>query len=116
MHQAKVGNLMHVAIIELAIGSEILNMSRYNKIRADILSGKSDKNITEEDMRFFLSKIGAVHKRTTGSHFQYSIDNVPELINIQPKNGKIKPYQVKQIRNIVKAYKIGEGGTENGVQ
>ena len=86
------------------------HMSRYSKIRADILSGKSDTNISEEDMCFFLSKIGAVHRRTKGSHFQYSIDNVPELINIQPKGGKIKPYQVKEIRNLVIEYRLGEGG------
>ena len=46
---------------------------------------------------------------------QYSIDGIPDLINIQPKNGKIKPYQVKEIRNIVKKYKLGEGGDENGI-
>ncbi|MCI8874160.1 MAG: type II toxin-antitoxin system HicA family toxin [Lachnospiraceae bacterium] len=83
-------------------------MSRYDKIRSDILSGKCDKNISETDMRFFLDKIGAVNRRTNGSHIQYTIDNIPELINIQPKNGKIKPYQVKEIRNIVKKYRLGE--------
>ncbi len=90
-------------------------MSRYKKIREDILSGKSDNNISEEDMKFFLSKIGAIHRRTTGSHFQYCIDDIPELINIQPKNGKIKSYQVKQVRNIVSKYKLGEGGLEDGI-
>lgn len=85
-------------------------MSQYEKIRSDVLSGKCDKNISEADMKFFLSKIGATHKRTAGSHIQYTIDNIPELINIQPKNGKIKPYQVKEIRNIVNKYRLGEEG------
>ena len=85
-------------------------MSQYEKIRSDVLSGNCDKNISEADMKFFLTKIGATRKRTTGSHIQYTIDNIPELINIQPKNGKIKPYQVKQIRNIVNKYRLGEGG------
>ncbi len=67
-------------------------------------------------MRFFLSKIGAVHRRTKGSHIQYSIDNIPELIHIQPQNGKMKPYQVKGIRNIVNKYRLGEGGVEDGIQ
>lgn len=31
-------------------------MSRYAKVRANILSGKSDKNISEEDMKFFFQK------------------------------------------------------------
>ena len=90
-------------------------MSRYDKIRANILSGNSDKNISESEMTFFLSKIGATHKRTRGSHMQYSIDGIPELINIQPQNGKIKPYQVKEIRNIVNQYKLGEGGSDGDV-
>lgn len=84
-------------------------MSQYDKIRSKILSGNCDKNISEADMKYFLDKIGAIHKRTTGSHMQYSIDNIPEIINIQPKNGKIKPYQVKEIRNIVRKYRLGEG-------
>lgn len=87
---------------------ETQQMSQYEKIRSDVMSGKCDKNISEADMKFFLAKIGAIYKRTTGSHIQYTIDNIPELINIQPKNGKIKPYQVKEIRNIVKKYRLGE--------
>lgn len=85
-------------------------MSQYEKIRSDILSGNCDKNISETDMKYFLNKIGAVHRRTAGSHMQFTIDNIPELINIQPKNGKMKPYQVKEIRNIVNKYRLGEGG------
>lgn len=81
-------------------------MSRYDKIKSDILSGNSDTNISETDMIFFLSQIGAIYRRTTGSHIQFSIYNIPELINIQPKNGKIKPYQVKQIRDLVKKYNL----------
>lgn len=94
----------------------VIRMKRYRKIREDIMSGRSDKNISEEDMEFFLSKIGATHRRTKGSHIQYSVDNIPELINIQPKNGKIKPYQVKGIRNIVSKYRLGEGGNDDGIQ
>lgn len=45
---------------------EIIYMSRYYKIRTSILSGKSDTNISEEDMKYFLSKIGAVHRREDG--------------------------------------------------
>lgn len=91
-------------------------MSKYQKIRADILSGKADNNISEEDMLFFLKKIGAEYKRTRGSHSQYGIEDIKELVNIQPKNGKIKPYQVKEIRNLVNRYKLGEEVDEDGIQ
>ena len=32
---------------------------------------------------------------------------IEEIINIQPKNGKAKPYQVKQIRAIILRYRLG---------
>ncbi len=83
-------------------------MSRYSKIRAEIMSGKSDKNISENDMYYFLERIGAYHKRTTGSHQIYSMDNIREIINLQPQDGKIKPYEVKQVRNLVNKYKLGK--------
>ncbi len=65
-------------------------MSRYDDVREKILSGNSDNNISETDMRFFLSKIGAEHKRTKSSHIIYRIDGVPEVINIQPIKEKSK--------------------------
>ena len=33
--------------------------------------------------------------------------DVDEIINIQPVGSKAKPYQVKQIRNIILKYKFG---------
>ena len=33
--------------------------------------------------------------------------DVEEIINIQPAGNKAKPYQVKQIRNIILKYKLG---------
>ena len=37
--------------------------------------------------------------RIKGDHFIYYKDGINEIINIQPKGNKAKPYQVKQIRN-----------------
>jgi hypothetical protein len=34
--------------------------------------------------------------------------NVVEILNIQPKQGKAKPYQVKQVREIIVRYKLEE--------
>jgi hypothetical protein len=33
-------------------------------------------------------------------------DGIEEIINIQPKNGKAKSYQVKQVREIIIKYKL----------
>ena len=31
-----------------------------------------------------------------------------EILNLQPKDSKAKPYQVKQVRNILVKYRLGE--------
>ena len=45
--------------------------------------------------------------RIKGDHFIYTKSDIEEIINIQPKGNKAKPYQVKQIRNIILKYKLG---------
>lgn len=47
-------------------------------------------------------------ERIKGSHYIFTIDEVEEILNLQPKGGKSKPYQVKQVRNVILKYKLGE--------
>lgn len=49
--------------------------------------------------------------RINGDYFIYTKDDVEEIINIQPKGNKAKPYQVKQVRNIILKYRMG--GTDH---
>lgn len=37
------------------------------------------------------------------------MDGVEEILNLQPKNGKGKPYQVKQVREVILKYHIRIG-------
>ncbi|GHT65169.1 hypothetical protein FACS1894110_06380 [Spirochaetia bacterium] len=32
--------------------------------------------------------------------------DIPEIINIQPKGSQAKPYQIKQVRNIIVKYQL----------
>jgi len=41
-----------------------------------------------------------------GSHRIYYTDGVVEIINVQPRDGKAKPYQLKQVRELLLKYKI----------
>jgi hypothetical protein len=34
-------------------------------------------------------------------------DGVKEILNLQPKGSKAKPYQVKQVRNLIIKYRLG---------
>jgi predicted RNA binding protein YcfA (HicA-like mRNA interferase family) len=73
-----------------------------------ILSGLSDKNIRFDELRKLLLGIG-FEERIKGDHHIFHKENVAEIINLQPlKDGKAKPYQVKQVRNLLLRYKLHE--------
>ena len=71
------------------------------------MSGRSDSNISFSVLCQFLLHLG-FEERIKGDHHIFSHSDIEEIINIQPKKNKAKPYQVKQIRNILLKYKMGE--------
>lgn len=81
-------------------------MSQYEKLLLSILSGTKDKSILFADLRTVLDRLG-FQCRIKGDHFIYTKDGVEEIINIQPVDNKAKPYQVKQVRNIILKYQLG---------
>ncbi|TAN41704.1 MAG: type II toxin-antitoxin system HicA family toxin [Nitrospirae bacterium] len=75
-------------------------------ILAAILSGLSDRNIRFDDLKKFLTSFG-FECRIKGDHHIFSKEGIEEIINLQPlKDGKAKPYQVKQTRNVILKYKL----------
>lgn len=46
-------------------------------------------------------------ERIRGDHHIFSKEDVEEILNLQPKGSKAKPYQVKQVRNVIIKYKLG---------
>ncbi len=82
-------------------------MGKLEKILADILRGVSDRNIRFDDLCWILKKFGFI-ERIKGSHHIFVRDRVEEIINLQPKENFAKPYQVKQVRNIILRYKLGD--------
>lgn len=81
-------------------------MSQYEKLLLSIMSGTKDKGILFADLRAVLDRLG-FQCRIKGDHFIYTRDGVEEIINIQPVGNKAKPYQVKQVRNIILKYQLG---------
>jgi predicted RNA binding protein YcfA (HicA-like mRNA interferase family) len=80
-------------------------MSKFEKVIIKLLSGKSDKNFDFDELVSILQKLG-FQFRVKGSHHIFFKEDVSEIINLQCKSGKAKPYQVKQVRNIVVKYKM----------
>ena len=86
-------------------------MSKFDKILQKILNGLSDQNI---DFPEFLNLIIYFGFRLIqkGSHHIMTKDGIEEIINIQPKNGKAKSYQVKQVREIIIKYSLNSNKDE----
>ncbi|HQE25965.1 MAG TPA: type II toxin-antitoxin system HicA family toxin [Candidatus Atribacteria bacterium] len=77
-----------------------------DKVLDKILSGTNDSNIRFHDLRKLLLKYDFL-ERIRGDHYIFTKENVAEIINLQPlKDGKAKPYQVKQVRNLFLKYKF----------
>ena len=80
-------------------------MDRHERLRQTVLGGRSDANIRFGDLRALLIQLG-FSERVRGSHHLFNKDGIAELINIQSR-GQAKPYQVRQVRNIILKYKLG---------
>ena len=83
-------------------------MARRDKTLDAVLGGKSDANIRFSDLCGLLKSLN-FDERVKGSHHIFSRVDIAEIINIRPKAGKAKPYQVKQVRNLIVKYKLVEG-------
>lgn len=82
-------------------------MGRYAKLRQKILSGSSDANIAFSDLRQLLLRLG-FDERIRGSHCIFTHGEVEEILNLQPKGKLSKPYQVRQVRNMLVKYRLGD--------
>ncbi|MBE9248459.1 type II toxin-antitoxin system HicA family toxin [Dolichospermum sp. LEGE 00240] len=81
-------------------------MSQKDKLLAKILSGASDENISFEQLCQLLIRLG-FDERIRGSHHTFTKEGVEEILNLQPKQGKAKVYQVKQVREMLLKYQLG---------
>ena len=45
-------------------------------------------------------------------HHIFAKEGVEEILNLQPKGAKAKPYQVKQVRRVIPKYKLAEKDNE----
>lgn len=81
-------------------------MGKHEKLLARVLSGRSDANIRLRDLRSLLLWLG-FEERVRGSHHIFVREDVDELINLQRDGSDARPYQVRQVREILVRYGIG---------
>ncbi len=82
-------------------------MGKYEKILLQILRGSSDANIAFTDLFNLLKKLG-FEERVRGSHHIFRKKGIIEKINLQRDGSKAKVYQVRQVRNLILKYNLGE--------
>ena len=85
-------------------------MSKFDKLILKLVFGTSDRNFDFNDLLKILLSLG-FQMRINGSHHIFTKEEVVEIINIQPQNSKAKPYQVKQVRELIIKYKMWQDGT-----
>ncbi len=84
-------------------------MGKYEKLCEQILLGRSDANVAFSRLCILLGRLG-FNERIRGDHHIFTMGGVEEILNLQPRDDKAKPYQVKQVRNMILKYdlRIGE--------
>lgn len=82
-------------------------MSKWRKLLEEVLRGTSDANIAYADLCSLLLKLG-FEQRTRGSHSVFRKAGIIEMPNLQRDGVNAKPYQVRQVRDIILKYHLGD--------
>jgi len=69
----------------------------------------SPKNIRFAEMATLVEGFGFQLARVSGSHHIFERPDVPEVVNLQNRKGKAKPYQVRQFLKLVEQYNLELG-------
>lgn len=78
-------------------------MTRLEKLINTILRGDADLNVRFGDLVTVLENLG-FQLRIKGDHHIFTRSGVEEILNLQPRGGKAKGYQVKQVRKVLTTY------------
>jgi len=77
------------------------------KLLQKLLSGT--KNVRFSEAIALAEAFGFRLDRINGSHHIFIHPEIPELLNLQNDNGKAKPYQIKQLLQLVEEYNLQLG-------
>ena len=80
-------------------------MGKHEKLYQHILLRRSDASVSFDGMCALLKRLG-FEERIRGGHHVYTMNGVEEILNLQPRMGKGKPYQVKQVRDVILRYNL----------
>jgi len=78
-------------------------MSRIDKIYQKLMSAQCDASFSFDELCFLLARLGFL-TRQSGSHVVAK--KGAAFVNIQSAGGQAKAYQVRQVRETLKKFKI----------
>jgi len=82
-------------------------VSRADKTLQQVLSGTADANVDFGDLCRLLTHLG-FEERIRGSHHLFRKGGIVEMVNLQRDGSQAKPYQVRQVRNLILEYRLTE--------
>lgn len=82
-------------------------MGKREKLLVQVLRGTADANVSFSGLCSLMRWLG-FDERIRGGHHIYTRDDVEEILNFQPRGKNAKPYQVKQVREVVLKYRLGD--------
>lgn len=71
----------------------------------------SDANLDFGELCALLDALG-FSERVRGDHHIFTRGDIEEILILQPRDGKAKAYQVRQVRGVILRYKLGEHSDE----
>jgi predicted RNA binding protein YcfA (HicA-like mRNA interferase family) len=74
------------------------------KLLRKVLS--STQNIRFIELRYLAEAFGFRLSRISGSHHIFEHPDIEELLNLQMIKGKAKPYQIRQLLDLVELYNL----------
>lgn len=82
-------------------------MNKAEKLKAKLLAGQGYHNFSFDDLVLLLENLGFIRRPQSGtSHERFMHPAFVDVVNIQPKKGQCKPYQLRQIRNLIKEHNL----------
>jgi hypothetical protein len=80
-------------------------VGKRRKFYERLMNGTADADLGFTDLCHLLRQLGFA-ERIRGDHHIFTKDDVEEILNLQPKGAQAKPYQVKQVRNLIRKYSL----------
>lgn len=82
-------------------------MGKTQRVLHAVFGGTAEANVAFKDLCNLLTRLGFA-ERVRVDHFIYTRPDIEEILNLQPIGSKAKAYQVRQVRNVILKYKLGE--------